>query len=98
MAHAVADEQQVQALKSLISPQQINQLIKQYQPNMKPEQRIQFSSVVKQQLNNLSSQEAAQLANAKLSDLPVLVKQHINNIPPEEMKKIKQSLQKAPKQ
>ncbi|MEI6336643.1 MAG: hypothetical protein WCS87_18960 [Methylococcaceae bacterium] len=100
MAHAVGEEQQIQALKALISPQQINQLIQQYQPNMKPEQRVQFSNVVQQQLNNLSPQEAAQLANAKLVDLPSLVKQHINNIPANEMKQIKQTLQlqKTPKQ
>ncbi len=96
-----ADEiQQLQAIKSMISPQQIDIIIQKFQPQMKPEQRSQLSNIVQQQINNLSPQEAAQLANTKMIDMPDLVKKHISNIPPAEMKQIKQALklQKTPQQ
>lgn len=100
LAHAIGEEQQIQALKAMITPQQINLLIQKFQPSMKPEQRTQLSNIVQQQLDNLSPEEAAQLANTKMIDMPDLVKKHINRIPPEEMKQIKQTLilQKSPQQ
>lgn len=100
LAHAVGEEQQIQAIKAMITPQQINQLIQKFQPSMKPEQRTQLSNIVQQQLDNLSSQEVAQLANTKMIDMPDLVKKHISQMPPEEMKQIKQTLklQKSPQQ
>jgi hypothetical protein len=100
LAHAIGEEQQIQAIKAMITPQQINQLIQKFQPSMKPEQRKQFSNIVQQQLDNLSPQEVSQLANTKMIDMPDLVKKHISQIPPEEMKQIKQTLklQKSPQQ
>jgi hypothetical protein len=35
LAHAVGEEQQIQAIKAMITPQQINQLIQKFQPSMK---------------------------------------------------------------
>ncbi len=100
MAHAVGEDQQIQALKSMVSPQQIEMILQKFQPNMKPEQRAKLSNIVQQQIDNLSPKEAAQLANAKMIDMPNLVQKHISNIPPNEMKQIKQTLQlqKTPKQ
>lgn len=100
MTHAVGEEQQIQAIKSMISPQQIEMIIQKFQPQMKPEQRSKLSNIVQQQINNLSPQEASQFAHAKMIELPDLVKKHISNIPPTEMKQIKQTLQlqKTPKQ
>jgi pheromone shutdown protein TraB len=101
MAHAVGEEQQIQALKSMASPQQIDMILQKFQPQMKPEQRAKLlSNIVQQQINNLSPQEAAQLANARMIDMPNLVQKHISNMPPAELKQIKQSLQlqKPPKQ
>ncbi len=92
LAHAVGEEQQIQAIKAMITPQQINQLIQKFQPSMKPEQRTQLSNIVQQQLDNLSSQEVAQLANPRMLDMPDLVKKHISQIPSEEIKQIKQTL------
>jgi hypothetical protein len=100
LVHAIGEEQQIQAIKAMITPQQINQIIQKFQPSMKPEQRKQFSNIVQQQLDNLSPQEVSQLANTKMIDMPDLVKKHISQIPPEEMKQIKQTLklQKSPQQ
>ena len=100
MAVAADDIQQLQIIKSMISPQQIDKIIQKFQPQMKPEQRSQLSNIVQQQISNLSPQEAAQLANTKMIDMPDLVKKHISNIPPDEMKQIKQLLkpQKTPQQ
>ena len=100
MALAADEIQQLQAIKSMISPQQIDIIIQKFQPQMKPEQRSQLSNIVQQQINNLSQQEAAPLANTKMIDMPDLVKKHISNIPPAEMKQIKQALklQKTPQQ
>lgn len=100
MTHAAGEEQQIQAIKSMISPQQIEMIIQKFQPQMKPEQRSKLSNIVQQQIDNLSHQEAAQLANTKMIDMPNLVQKHISNIPPNEMKQIKQTLQlqKTPKQ
>jgi hypothetical protein len=100
LAHAIAEEQKIQAVKAMITPQQINQLIQKFQPTMKPEQRTQFSNIVQQQLDNLSPQEMAEFANTKMFDMPNLVKKHISQIPPAEMKQIKQTLklQKSPQQ
>lgn len=100
MAHAVGEEQQIQALKAMVSPQQIDMILQKFQPNLKPEQRAKLFNIVQQQIDNLSPQEAAQLANAKLVDMPNLVQQHINNMSPDEMQRIKQTLQlqKTPKQ
>ena len=100
LAHAICEEQQIQAIKAMITPQQINQLIQKFLPSMKPDQRTQLSNIVQHQLDNLSPQEVAQLANTKMIDMPDLVKKHISQIPPEEMKQIKQSLklQESPQQ
>ena len=100
LAHAIGEEQQIQAIKAMITPQQINQLIQKFLPSMKPDQRTQLSNIVQHQLDNLSPQEVAQLANTKMIDMPDLVKKHISQIPPEKMKQIKQSLklQKSPQQ
>ncbi len=100
MAHAVNEELQIQAIKSMVSPQQIDMILQKFQPNMKPEQRSKLFNIVQQQINNLSPQEASQIANAKMIDMPNLVQKHINNIPPSEMKQIRQTLQlqKTPKQ
>ena len=100
MTQAADEVQQLQAIKSMVSPQQIDMILQKFQPQMKPDQRSQLANVVQQQINNLSPQEAAQLANTKMIDMPDLVKKHISNIPPEEMKQIKQSLklQKTPQQ
>jgi hypothetical protein len=100
MAHAVGEELQIQALKSMVSPQQIDMILQKFQPNMKPEQRAKLSNIVQQQIDNLSPQEAAQLANARMIDMPNFVQKHISNMPPAELKQIKQSLQlqKTPKQ
>lgn len=99
MAHAVGEEQQIQALRAMISPQQIDMILQKYQPQMKPEQRAKLSNIVQQQIDNLSPQEAAQIANTKMIDMPNLIQKHISNIPPNEMKQIKQTLQlqKTPK-
>ena len=100
LAHAIDEEQQIQAIKAMTTPQQINQLIQKFLPSMKPDQRTQLSNIVQHQLDNLSPQEVSQLANTKMIDMPDLVKKHISQIPPEEMKQIKQSLklQKSPQQ
>jgi uncharacterized protein YfkK (UPF0435 family) len=100
LAHAIGEEQRIQAVKAMITPQQINQLIQKFQPAMKPEQRTQLSNIVQQQLDNLSPQEMTQFANTKMIDMPNLVKKHISQIPPEEMKQIKQTLklQTSPQQ
>ena len=98
MAKAVGEEQSLSAIKSLVTPQQLELLIQKFQPNMKPEQRTQLSGLVQQQLNNLSSKELAQFANAKMIEMPDLVKKHINKMPPRELKQIQQTLklQKSP--
>ena len=92
MTQAADELAQLQVLKSMISPQQIDIIIQKFQPQMKPEQRSQLSNIVQQQINNLSQQEAAPLANTKMIDMPDLVKKHISNIPPAEMQRIKQAL------
>ncbi len=98
MAQAVGEEQSLSALKSLVTPQQIELLIQKFQPAMKPEQRTQLSGLVQQQINNLSTKELAQFANAKMIDMPDLVKKHISKMPTRELKQIQQSLklQKSP--
>ncbi len=98
MAQAVGEEQSLSALKSLVTPQQIELLIQKFQPTMKPEQRTQLSGLVQQQINNLSTKELAQFANAKMIDMPDLVKKHISKMPIRELKQIQQSLklQKSP--
>ncbi len=98
MAQAVGEEQSLSALKSLVTPQQIELLIQKFQPTMKPEQRTQLSGLVQQQINNLSTKELAQFANAKMIDMPDLVKKHISKMPTRELKQIQQSLklQKSP--
>ena len=98
--HAADEELQIQAIKSMVPPQQIEMIIQKFQPQMKPEQRSKLSNIVQQQIDNLSPQEASQFAHAKMIDMPDLVKKHISNIPPKEMKQIKQTLQlqKTPKQ
>ena len=100
LAHAIGEEQQIQAIKAMTTPQQINQLIQKFLPSMKPDQRTQLFNIVQHQLDNLSPQEVSQLANTKMIDMPDLVKKHISQMPPEEMKQIKQSLklQKSPQQ
>jgi hypothetical protein len=100
MAHAVGEEQQIQALKSMVSPQQIEMIIQKFQPQLKPEQRAKLSNIVQQQIGSLSPQEASKFTHAKMIDMPNLVQKHISNIPPNEMKQIKQTLQlqKTPKQ
>lgn len=100
LAYAVGEEQQIQAIKSMVSPQQIDMILQKFQPNMKPEQRSKLSNIVQQHIDNLSPQEASQFAHAKMIEMPDLVKKHISNIPPSEMKQIKQTLQlqKTPKQ
>lgn len=99
LTHAAGEEQQLNAVKAMISPQQIDMLLQKLQPNMKPEQRTQMSNIVQQQINNLSPKEVSQLANTKMIDMPDLVKKHISNMPPQELKQIKQTLQlqKTPK-
>ncbi len=98
VAFAVGEEQSLSAIKSLVTPQQLELLIQKFQPNMKPEQRTQLSGLVQQQINNLSPTELAQFANAKMIDMPDLVKKHISKMPASELKKIQQSLklQKSP--
>jgi hypothetical protein len=46
MAQAVGEEQPIQSTKSLISPQQIDQLLQKFQPSMKPGQRTAISNMV----------------------------------------------------
>jgi len=92
MALAIGEEQSLLAIKSLVSPQQIEQVIQKFQPNMKPEQRTQISRLVQQQLNNLSPKELAQLANTKMVDMPELVKKHIKKMPPSELIQIQETL------
>lgn len=98
--HAAGEDQQLQRIKSMISPQQIEMIIQKFQPQMKPEQRSKLSKIVQQQIDDLSPQEASQFANAKMIDMPNLVQKHIRNMPPSELKQIKQTLQlqKTPKQ
>lgn len=98
MAQAVGEEPSLSAIKSLVTPQQIELLIQKFQPTMKPEQRTQLSGLVQQQINNLSPTELAQFANAKMKDMPDLVKKHISKMPASELKQIQQSLklQKSP--
>ncbi|WP_031438521.1 hypothetical protein [Methylobacter tundripaludum] len=100
MAHAVGEEQQIQAIKAMVSPQQIDMILQKFQPNLKPEQRSKLSNIVQQHIDNLSPKEASQFAHAKMIEMPDLVKKHISNIPSSEMKQIKQTLQlqKTPKQ
>ncbi|MCX7066940.1 MAG: hypothetical protein NTW85_04535 [Methylococcales bacterium] len=90
----------IELLRAIITPKQIDMLIQKYQPSMQPSQRNRLSQLVQQHIDNLSPQELAQLANAKISDIPDLVQQHISRMPPEEMKQIKQTLkiQKSPQQ
>jgi len=98
---AAGEDQQLQRIKSMISPQQIEMIIQKFQPQMKPEQRSKLSKIVQQQqIDNLSLQEASQFANAKMIDMPNLVQKRIRNMPPSELKQIKQTLQlqKTPKQ
>ena len=98
MALAVGEEQSLSAIKSLVTPQQLELLIQKFQPTLKPEQRTQLSGLVQQQINNLSPKELAQFANAKMIEMPDLVKKHISKMPPSELKQIQQTLklQKSP--
>jgi len=92
MVLAVGEEQEISAIKSIVTPQQIELLIQKFQPSMKPDQRTKISGLVQQQLNNLSPKELAQFANTKMIDMPDLVKKHISKIPPSELKQIQQTL------
>ena len=98
MAKAVGEEQSSSAIKSLVTPQQLELLIQKFQPTMKPEQRTQLSGLVQQQLNNLSPKELMEFGNAKMIEMPELVKKHISKMPASELKQIQQTLklQKSP--
>jgi len=98
MALAVGEEPSLSAIKSLVTPQQIELLIQKFQPSMKAEQRTKLSGLIQQQLNNLSPKDLAQFANTKMIDMPDLVKKHISKMPASELKQFQQSLklQKIP--
>jgi len=92
ITQAIGEEQSLLAIKSLVTPQQIELVIQKFQPTMKPEQRTKLSGLVQQQLNNLTPKEVAQFANTKMVDMPELVKKHIKKMPPSELKQIQETL------